>query len=130
MANDTLKPGHVADFSDSMAEAIDEAFREEWQLEMGTPLLEAGTRERQVLFSAIARGVVRHLKENPAAFEVDVNVKQTDEVLMRSENPAIIPTTGLVVIGTGAADVSQIDNETNRIESEGANTVSRINVDD
>ncbi len=130
MADVKLKPGRVSNFTASMAEAIDEAFREEWQVEMGTPLLEAGTRERQVLFAAIARGVVRHLEENPGAFEVDVNVKQTDAVLMQSENPAAIPTSGLVVIGTGAADVSQVDIESNRIESEGSNSVSRVNVDD
>jgi len=130
MANDTLKPGRVSSFSNSMAEAIDEAFKEEWQIEIGTPLLEAGTRERKVLFAAIARGVVKHFEQHPGAFEIDVSVKQTDEILMKSDNLANIPTSGIGVISTGDADVSQIDQENNRIESAGMNKVNRIHVDD
>ena len=131
MAGNSLKPGHVADFTDSMAEAIEQAFREEWQAVMGTPLLEAGTKERQVLFSAIALGIVRHLEENSGAFEVDVKVKQTKEVFMRSRNRDSIPTTSQYVwISADVANVNQIDEETNRIKSEGTNNVSKIHVDD
>ncbi len=130
MAGDTLKPGHVADFTDSMAEAMDEAFRDEWQVAIGTPLLETGARERKVLFSAIALGVVRHLKKNSEALKVIVNVTQKDTVLMQSDNSNSISSTGGGTISGGLVDVNQINETSNLIESEGTGIISEVIIDD
>lgn len=130
MTGDTLKPGHVADFTDSMAEAMDEAFRDEWQVAIGTPLLEAGARERKVLFSAIALGVVRHLEKNSEALKVIVNVTQKDTVLMQSDNARSISSTGGGAITGGVVDVTQINETNNLIESEGTGVISEVIIDD
>jgi hypothetical protein len=62
------------DFANSMADAIDSAFRELLVLEGMTPFdLETNTKEardRRRLFVAIAQGVIRHLTDQGAALTV------------------------------------------------------------
>jgi hypothetical protein len=62
-----------AEFSGSMAKAIEDALNTLLQQE-GRPQLpvdnSAETRDRRMLFVAIARGVVNHLVANQAAFTI------------------------------------------------------------
>jgi hypothetical protein len=70
-----LKPGTKGNLSGSMAEAIEKAFRAEWPKVMeGSDLPAETSPDMQLLFTAIAQGVVKHLKENADAFQVSVSV--------------------------------------------------------
>lgn len=136
----TLKPGKVDDFTgsttedsftDSMAEAMEEAFQEEWLRIKEEPLIEAGTYERKILFSAIAKGVVKHLREKAGdAFKIDVNVTQKNDVLMDSDNPNNINIWYYLNIAAGNADVRQLDNESNMLVSEGHGTIVEVLTDE
>ena len=126
----TLKPGSVTDFANSMAEAIEQAFKSEWQRMKRTPLLEAGEEDRKILFSAIAQGVVRHLKEKVGnAFKIHVCVTQTNEVMMKSDNPDPISMTNAATIQSGHADVKQLDNAGNMVISKGDGTIVEVLTD-
>ena len=72
-----LKAGTVADIAGSMALAMENAMEALWQAEKGEPLPEAGSEDRRLLFAAIAQGVVRHLADNPDAFDVEVDTGTT-----------------------------------------------------
>lgn len=71
-----LKPGTISpnDLSRSMAQAMEDALRHHWPLVMGDRPIPFDNRFLQLLFVAIAQGVVRHLEENPEAFKVRVDV--------------------------------------------------------
>jgi len=127
-----LKPGTVDDFSGSMAEAMDEAFKTEWLNVKGTPLSAVtGEEDRKILFSAISKGVVRHLREKVGtAFQIDVQVTQISDVLMHSDNPDSIPTTNTTAIQPGNADVTQINQASNMIISEGTATIVDVLIDE
>jgi hypothetical protein len=72
-----LKAGHVNDFGDSMAEAIEQAMQQELLLTKGIPLPSDGAEDRRLFFVAIARGVLQYLKThqgetfNSITFSVD-----------------------------------------------------------
>jgi hypothetical protein len=82
----TMHAGTVAHFGGSMAEAIDQAFAAELLALKGTPLPDASKDERQMLFAAIAQGVLAYLHANqsdltivigPATYQLQINfVKQ------------------------------------------------------
>ena len=59
-----LKAGHVQDFSNSMAEAIETAMQQELMAVRGIPLPADGQDDRRLLFVAIARGVLQYLKNH------------------------------------------------------------------
>ena len=59
-----LKPGTVADFGSSLAEAIDTAMKTEWQAVKNVPLPSEGQDDRRLLFAAIAQGIFAYLKDN------------------------------------------------------------------
>lgn len=61
-----LKAGHVNDFSNSMAEAIEQAMQQELLASQGISLPSAGEEDRRLLFVAIARGVLQYLKIHQA----------------------------------------------------------------
>ena len=65
-----MKAGTVADFSNSMAMAMEQAMIQEYQNLKGEPLPGMGEEDRRMLFTAIAQGVVRHLKDHLDAFDV------------------------------------------------------------
>lgn len=65
-----IKAGTVSDFTGSMAQAMEEAMKKEYQAIKGEPLPDMGVEDRRMLFAAIAQGVVRHLKDNVDAFDV------------------------------------------------------------
>jgi hypothetical protein len=71
-----LNPGSPkSKYNGSMAEAIETAFYEEWKNYMGEESIPPKPNDQMKhLCIAIARGVIRHLCENPDAFVVTVNV--------------------------------------------------------
>jgi len=60
-----LKAGHFNDFSNSMAEAIETALKQELAT-LGEVLPETGQKDRRLFFVAIARGVLQYLKDHQA----------------------------------------------------------------
>ncbi|GGX79759.1 hypothetical protein GCM10007160_03950 [Litchfieldella qijiaojingensis] len=128
-----IKAGTVNDFEDSMAEAMENALAEEYQILKGEALPDMGQEDRRMLLSAIAQGVVRYLKDNLDAFELSSEVTQVtgepDAPLIRSENPASIGVSGGGggSIAAGAADVTQIDSADNRVRSRGSANIDNLN---
>jgi hypothetical protein len=59
-----LKGGTTADFSGSMAEAIEQAMDKEWQAVKGSALPAEGADDRKMLWAAIANGILDYLKAN------------------------------------------------------------------
>lgn len=57
-----LKAGTVANFGDSLAEAMDNAMKSEWQAVKGVALPTQGQEDRRLLFAAIAQGIFVFLK--------------------------------------------------------------------
>ena len=70
-----LKAGTTGDTSDSMAAAIEQAFRSAWPAVMTHMDLPSETSpDLQLLFVAIAQGVVHYLADHPDSFQVSVTV--------------------------------------------------------
>lgn len=88
-----LKPGTLDDFGASMAEAI-EAQLNDGLLADGLPGLPndpaSDVRDRRRLFVAIARGVVKYLRDNQAS----IVIHYTDSTVVRTTTPTI-STTGI-----------------------------------
>ncbi|MGH8105650.1 MAG: hypothetical protein ACREO1_10595 [Arenimonas sp.] len=57
-----LKAGTVANFAGSLAEAMDNAMKQEWQAVKGVPLPSQGQEDRRLLFAAISQGIFVFLK--------------------------------------------------------------------
>ena len=69
-----LKAGTKQDMTGSMAAAIERAFLLEWPSVMGdAPVPSTPSPEMRLLFVAIAQGVIRHIRDNPGSFLVDVD---------------------------------------------------------
>lgn len=69
-----LKAGTTNNLSNSMAEAMEDAFVVAWPNVMGEQELPANRQQMRLMFVAVAQGVVEHLKENPTAFKVQVRL--------------------------------------------------------
>lgn len=69
---DELYGGNLADYEDSMAEEMEIALNQV-RGEAGLDSLPSGDTDRQMLFIAIARGVINHLQKMKNAFEIQVN---------------------------------------------------------
>lgn len=64
MAN-PLKAGTVDDLGSSLARFMDDAMKTEWQIVRGEALPDdAGAKDRQILFAAIAQGLLRFLAQH------------------------------------------------------------------
>jgi hypothetical protein len=74
----SLQAGTVANFANSMAEAIENAMEQEYKAVKGEDLPTTGQEDRRLLFAAIAQGVVKHLNDNPDAFRVQVDPTSGD----------------------------------------------------
>lgn len=59
-----LKAGTVASFGNSLAEAMDNAMKQEWQAVKGVPLPSQGEEDRRLLFAAISQGLFSFLKQH------------------------------------------------------------------
>jgi len=70
-----LKAGTKAEYTGSMAQAIEQAFRTAWPTFIKTMDLPATTSpDMQLLFVAIAQGVVKYLADHDDSFKVTVTV--------------------------------------------------------
>lgn len=70
-----LKAGTLADFSGSMAEAIENALEREWPNVMGAGSSFATNPQLKLLCIAVAQGVVRYLADHDDdAFSVGVDI--------------------------------------------------------
>jgi len=69
----TKAPG-AANYSGSMAAAMEQAFREEWPTVMEGADLPASSEQLNLMFRAISQGVIRHLRQNSASMKVTVTV--------------------------------------------------------
>ncbi len=68
-----LKAGSINDMANSMADRIDKAMQAAWPTAFpGQSLPEQGRRDRQVLFVAIANGVLGYLHDHLSALETNV----------------------------------------------------------
>ena len=67
-----IKAGTVADFSNSLAEAIEDALKAEYLNVKGEALSDQGLEDRRMLLVAIAQGVTRYLKSNVEAWQISV----------------------------------------------------------
>jgi hypothetical protein len=140
--NKGFKAGTVSDPSDSMAQAIDDAFRTEWS-RRGLPLPDIGAEDRLLLFCAIAQGVIRHLVEKSGeAFKFYVLADQVvgqnetgekEGELITSDNPEEIEVTtdfgyyygGWYRIEKNEAVVQQ--HEDKKVVSEGRPEIVEVN---
>jgi hypothetical protein len=73
-----IKAGTIADFSNSLAEAMENALKAEYQNVKGEPLPDQGIEDRRMLLVAIAQGVTRYLKSNVDAWDISVETTLTD----------------------------------------------------
>jgi hypothetical protein len=70
---DPLKPGSVHDMANSMAQMISDFMESEWQVaHPGDKLPSQGKLDRQVLFVAVAKGVLGYLHDNLNSLETTV----------------------------------------------------------
>ncbi|SFA78469.1 hypothetical protein SAMN05421688_0863 [Poseidonocella pacifica] len=67
-----IKAGTIADFSNSMAEAMETALKAEYLAVKGEPLPDQGVEDRRMLLVAVAQGVARYLKDNTDAWQISV----------------------------------------------------------
>lgn len=128
-----IKPGTVADFGGSMAEAMENALAVEYQSLKGVALPDMGEEDRRMLLVAIAQGMTKHLIANLDAFLMTVDVFQvtgeSDAPLMLSDNPSPIPVSGGGNINAGNADVRQTNSSNNMIKSRGVPVVTGLDTD-
>lgn len=90
-----LKAGTWEDFGGSMAEAIDREFVDMWNmLYPQNPLPDKGKKYRRLLFIAIAKGVIKHLRDRThEGFDVKIDVIQIPKVnLITSSGESHSPT--------------------------------------
>ena len=129
-----LKAGAIGNLNDSMTQAMEDAFREVWEKHFKTDFPEAGEVERHLLFSAIAKGVLKHLKDHLGkSLKITVSVTQNmagDQDRIISQNTKnTIPVTYSVsgYIETNKAVVTQVSDP---VISRGEATVVEVNVED
>lgn len=73
----SLKAGHISDFSNSMAEAIEVALQQELAL-LGEVLPAIGQKDRRVFFVAISRGVLQYLKDHQTEMINNITITAPD----------------------------------------------------
>ena len=74
-----LKAGTVADFENSMAEAMENALKAEWPIVKKVAFPENDPEDRRLLFVAIAQGIVRHLEKNAETAIIVHSVEVTQD---------------------------------------------------
>jgi len=89
MALKAGKAGTVANFSNSMAAAMEQAFEDEWIDVKEEALPGGGEEERKILFAAVAQGLLSYLEANiNGSLLIDVRVAQTGGGTIVSEGEA------------------------------------------
>ena len=69
----------ASSYSGSMTDAMEKAFKEEWPYVMGDADLPASNEQLNLMFRAVAQGVIRHLKQNCTSMKVTVSIDIGDE---------------------------------------------------
>jgi hypothetical protein len=68
-----LKAGTINDLTDSMAQTMIDTFNNEWESVMGKDTPKPQNMDQMnLLFTAVAQGVVQHLQKHPTDFIVTV----------------------------------------------------------
>lgn len=67
-----LKAGTYNDLTNSMAQAMIDAFKAEWPHVMGDAPKPENMDQMKLLFAAVAQGVVKHLQQHATDFKVTV----------------------------------------------------------
>jgi 2C-methyl-D-erythritol 2,4-cyclodiphosphate synthase len=69
-----LKAGSLSGtgYADSMASAMEDAFKNEWPAVMGDIALPASNDQMKLMFIAIAQGVITHLQQHCDAFTISI----------------------------------------------------------
>jgi len=104
-----MKPGTVAQFSQSLVEAMENALKMEWLAVKREPLPDAGQEDRRLLFAAIAQGLLDYLKDHEADFHVlltGISPQPTVHIQIKAPSLTLSPTAGnilTVVTATGAS---------------------------
>jgi hypothetical protein len=65
-------PATTADLTGSMAQDMINAFAAEWPNAMGNAAVPASTPQMELMFVAIAQGVIKHLQTNAGALSITV----------------------------------------------------------
>lgn len=65
------------DFANSMAEAMQEAFFQAWTDYMQESPVPEPNPQMQLMFIAIAKGVIKHLTEHPEAFHISTVINDS-----------------------------------------------------
>jgi hypothetical protein len=65
--------GHP-DNADSMAQAIENAFIREWPNAMGGQPAPEHNKQMQLLFVAVAQGIIDYLAVHPEAFKIEIDL--------------------------------------------------------
>ena len=133
-----LKAGTWEDFGGSMAESIEQEFEDKWNLLYPkTPLADKGRKYRRLLFIAIAKGVIKHLRDRThEGFDVKVDVIQIPKVnLITSSGGAEAPIeAGEYWSHTHPVSVTQSEDTEdpcfNRVKSKGKGVVRIIMEED
>jgi hypothetical protein len=73
-----IKAGTVVDFAGSMAAAMEDALKAEYQNVKGETLPDQGLEDRRMLLVAIAQGITRYLKSNVDAWQISVETTLVD----------------------------------------------------
>lgn len=85
-----LKAGSYNDPLNSMAQAMEDAFQDEWQAAKGKALPDSGEDDRRILFAAIAQGVLNHLKAHiNEALLIDVETEQNSSNQISSSGSSV-----------------------------------------
>ena len=71
-----LKAGSVADFSSSLAAAMEQAMKSEWQTVKGVALPGQGEQDRRLLFVAIAQGLFDYLKAHEDELMTNITLRE------------------------------------------------------
>lgn len=62
-------------FSDSLAKAIEDAMKREWEAVKGVDLPNEGQQDRRLLFAAVAQGLFVFLKANEDALMTNIRLE-------------------------------------------------------
>lgn len=66
-----LKPGTINDFSNSMAKEMEDAFMATWPFVMHDAPVPVANDQMRLMFIAISKGLIEHLKKNSTSFIVN-----------------------------------------------------------
>jgi hypothetical protein len=69
-AGTTKNDSEERELNNSMAKAMEDAFFQEWPKIMGNESVPESNDQMLLMFIAISQGVIRHLHDNPGAFQV------------------------------------------------------------